>query len=137
MACHALWPHQRPKYVHARHESSTFIGKFVVVYFDDILIFSSSHEEHENHIQAVLAIYGRRSCLQLAINTSLVSHRFFFWAMSYRIRDYQSMKQILKQFALGRFTNSNRGTQLPRISLFLLPVCSSLQQHCSTNHELH
>lgn len=33
-----------------------FIGKFVIVYFENILIFSSSMTEHKNHIRQVLEV---------------------------------------------------------------------------------
>ena len=33
-----------------------FIGKFVVVYFDDILIYSKAKATHYNHLREVLAV---------------------------------------------------------------------------------
>ena len=44
------------------HVLRHFIGRFVVIYFDDILIYNKSLDEHVEYIKCVLAVL-RKECL--------------------------------------------------------------------------
>ena len=43
------------------HVSRHFIGKFVVVYFDDILIYSKTLDDHLEHLRGVLEVLRKES----------------------------------------------------------------------------
>jgi hypothetical protein len=41
---------------------SLYLDQFVVVFIDDILIYSKSREEHEEHLRQVLLILREKNC---------------------------------------------------------------------------
>jgi hypothetical protein len=42
------------------HALRAFLGRFVVVYFDDILVYSKSLDEHIDHLHCVLTVLRKR-----------------------------------------------------------------------------
>jgi len=43
------------------HVLRAFIGKFIVVYFDDILIYNKKFDEHMDHLRQVLDVLRKES----------------------------------------------------------------------------
>ncbi|GKG20589.1 putative reverse transcriptase domain-containing protein, partial [Tanacetum coccineum] len=55
---YGIWLDERTSGIYGSHESRVkpFLDKFVIVFIDDILIYSKNKKEHEEHLKAVLEL---------------------------------------------------------------------------------
>lgn len=71
------------------HALRPYIGKFIVVCFDDILIFSLLLEDHIDHLRRVLLVLRKESLFVIKQKCESGVDRLLFWVMWSRLMGYQ------------------------------------------------
>nr|GFC47058.1 putative reverse transcriptase domain-containing protein [Tanacetum cinerariifolium] len=73
-----------------------YLDKFVIVFIDDILVYSKSGEEHEQHLQIVLEILRQKKfvCEVFEVRVLFTASRFPWSYCIYRWHHYGSIKAL-------------------------------------------
>jgi hypothetical protein len=79
----------------------SFIGKFMVVYFDDILIYIKSLDEHIEHLHAIFCALHEAHLFANLEKCTFCTDRVVFQTMLWPHRELRCMKRRLKSLKGG------------------------------------
>nr|GEV04756.1 hypothetical protein [Tanacetum cinerariifolium] len=88
---------------HGLNEPSmqNILDKFIIVLIDDILIYSKTKEDHENHLRLMLDLIRKRSCMQSSPSASSGCKRRFIENFSKISKPLTSLTQKNQKYEWG------------------------------------
>ena len=108
------------------HVLRHFIGKFVVVYFDEILIYIKSLDKHVEHIKCVLPVL-RKECLYANLEKcTFCTDKVVFFGFVVSAPGVEVDEEKIKAVR-------EPSVKLPWTRLLLPSVCERFQFHCCPN----
>ena len=84
------------------HVLSTFIGKFMVVYFDDILIYSKNLDDHLIHLKYVFDVLRKERLFANLKKFTFCTDRLVFLVLLLVHKEYSLTKRRFVRFKTGQ-----------------------------------
>ena len=117
------------------HVFRALIGRFVVVYFDDILIYSNTMKEHVEHLRQVLDVLRKENLYANYKKCSFGTDNLVFLGFVVTSQGIQVDEEKIKAIKESADPQNHwRSLEFSWTCWLLQEVCERLQYHCCPTH---
>jgi phosphorylcholine metabolism protein LicD len=78
-----------------------YIGKFVIAYFDDILVFDNNKEDHLHHLKIILDVFRKHQIYANLKKCKFCKKFWYFYVLSSQQMESRWIQRRLEQFWSG------------------------------------